>query len=81
MTDNEATRQRIVASVFSKRNAAGGVEENYRGHIKIWEQGEGGDKPRYILLSGTRSKPITVRHMRTSLQRLATEPVSFTSPS
>ncbi|KAK7059116.1 hypothetical protein VNI00_001741 [Paramarasmius palmivorus] len=45
-------RQRIIDSVFSRRNAAGNLEETYMGHIKIWEDAEtGGRKPRYILLS------------------------------
>ncbi|CAL1695070.1 unnamed protein product [Somion occarium] len=53
MTDKD-TRQRIISSVFSKRNAAGGLEETYVNHIKIWEEAvpqEGGRKPRFILLS------------------------------
>ncbi|EEB97934.1 hypothetical protein MPER_02649 [Moniliophthora perniciosa FA553] len=45
-------RQRIIDSVFSRRNAAGNLEETYMGHVKIWEDAEnGGRKPRYILLS------------------------------
>ncbi|KAI3622586.1 exocyst protein [Moniliophthora roreri] len=49
MTDQ---RQRIIDSVFSRRNAAGNLEEIYMAHIKIWEDAEnGGRKPRYILLS------------------------------
>ncbi|TFK77261.1 hypothetical protein BDN72DRAFT_784249 [Pluteus cervinus] len=47
-------RQRIIASVFSRRNAAGELEETYVSHIKIWEDAGpegGGRKPRYILLS------------------------------
>lgn len=45
-------RQRIITSVFSRRNAAGNLEETYVSHVKIWEDaGEGGRKPRYILLS------------------------------
>ncbi|PPQ64521.1 hypothetical protein CVT26_002060 [Gymnopilus dilepis] len=44
-------RQRIIASVFSRRNAAGNLEETYVSHVKIWEDAEGGRKPRYILLS------------------------------
>ncbi|PPQ67093.1 hypothetical protein CVT25_005694 [Psilocybe cyanescens] len=51
MTDQ---RQRIIASVFSRRNAAGNLEETYVSHVKIWEDAgsEGGaQKPRYILLS------------------------------
>ncbi|KAG6830301.1 hypothetical protein H0H92_001379 [Tricholoma furcatifolium] len=47
-------RQRIIASVFSRRNATGGLEETYVSHVKIWEDAGpegGGRKPRYILLS------------------------------
>ncbi|KAF9479714.1 exocyst complex component, sec3 subunit [Pholiota conissans] len=47
-------RQRIIASVFSRRNAEGNLEETYVSHIKIWEDAGpegGGRKPRYILLS------------------------------
>lgn len=49
--DNDATRQRIISSVFSKLNSTG-HQETYAGHIKIWEDaGPDGKKPRYILLS------------------------------
>ncbi|KAJ7102098.1 exocyst complex component sec3 subunit [Mycena belliarum] len=47
-------RQTIIASVFSRRNAAGVLEESYVAHVKIWEDAGpegGGRKPRYILLS------------------------------
>ena len=44
-------RQKIIASVFSRRNASGNLEETYVSHVKIWEDAEGGRKPRYILLS------------------------------
>jgi hypothetical protein len=46
-------RQKIITSVFSRRNAAGNLEETYVSHVKIWEDTgtEGGRKPRYILLS------------------------------
>ncbi|KAF9456160.1 exocyst complex component, sec3 subunit [Collybia nuda] len=47
-------RQKIISSVFSRRNATGNLEETYVSHIKIWEdagQEGGGRKPRYILLS------------------------------
>jgi exocyst complex component 1 len=46
-------RQKIITSVFSRRNAAGNLEETYVSHVKIWEDAgsEGGRKPRYILLS------------------------------
>ncbi|KAI9461762.1 exocyst complex component Sec3-domain-containing protein [Boletus coccyginus] len=53
MADNDRARQRIVASVFDKRNAAADVLESYVAHIKIWEDAgeEQGKKPRYIILS------------------------------
>ncbi|KAF8913023.1 exocyst complex component Sec3-domain-containing protein [Gymnopilus junonius] len=47
-------RHNIIASVFSRRNAAGNLEETYVSHVKIWEDAGiegGGRKPRYILLS------------------------------
>lgn len=45
-------RQSIIASVFSRRNATGNLEEAYVSHIKIWEDaGPEGKKARYILLS------------------------------
>ncbi|KAG5647578.1 hypothetical protein DXG03_008931 [Asterophora parasitica] len=47
-------RQKIIASVFSRRNATGNLEETYVSHVKIWEDAGpegGGRKPRYILLS------------------------------
>ncbi|RDB28442.1 Exocyst complex component 1 [Hypsizygus marmoreus] len=47
-------RQNIIASVFSRRNAMGNLEETYVSHVKIWEDAGpegGGRKPRYILLS------------------------------
>ena len=48
----ESTRERIIQSVFSKRNASGNLEESYVAHIKIWEDADAGArKPRYILLS------------------------------
>ncbi|KII93765.1 hypothetical protein PLICRDRAFT_152811 [Plicaturopsis crispa FD-325 SS-3] len=56
MADYESVRQRIIASVFSKRNAAGEYDESYVAHVKIWEDAGtegGGNKPRYILLSQT----------------------------
>ncbi|KAJ7275209.1 exocyst complex component sec3 subunit [Mycena haematopus] len=45
---------KIIASVFSRRNASGVLEETYISHVKIWEDAGpegGGRKPRYILLS------------------------------
>ncbi|KAG8219670.1 exocyst complex component Sec3-domain-containing protein [Butyriboletus roseoflavus] len=53
MVDNDRARQRIIASVFDKRNAGADALESYIAHIKIWEDaGEGqGKKPRYILIS------------------------------
>ncbi|KAL4069753.1 exocyst complex component Sec3-domain-containing protein [Scleroderma yunnanense] len=51
--NNDHTRQRIISSVFDKRNAGSAIQESYVAHVKIWEDaGEGqGKKPRYILLS------------------------------
>ncbi|KAH7930560.1 hypothetical protein BV22DRAFT_1101736 [Leucogyrophana mollusca] len=52
MAESDPIRQRIIASVFEKRNAAGVIAESYVAHIKIWEDAEGpGKKPRYILLA------------------------------
>lgn len=53
MSDHDHTKQRIIASVFDKRNAGADIQETYVGHIKIWEDAgeESGKKPRYILLS------------------------------
>ncbi|KAH8119946.1 exocyst complex component Sec3-domain-containing protein [Phellopilus nigrolimitatus] len=55
MSDHEsAVKNRIIESVFTKRNAAGdGAEETYIAHLKIWEIEGGNDKPRYIILSKT----------------------------
>ncbi|TDL28196.1 hypothetical protein BD410DRAFT_350073 [Rickenella mellea] len=56
MADPDSTRERIIASVFSRRNAAGNLEETYVGHVKILENdGTEQDlqKQRYILLSET----------------------------
>ncbi|KAI0068299.1 exocyst complex component sec3 subunit [Artomyces pyxidatus] len=54
MADTESVRQRIISSVFSRRNVNGGAEENYVSHVKIWED-SGADseglKPRYIILA------------------------------
>ncbi|KAF8349738.1 exocyst complex component SEC3 N-terminal PIP2 binding PH-domain-containing protein [Amanita rubescens] len=44
-------RQRIISSVFSRRNAQGVLEEEYVSHLKIWEDADGSKKLRYILLS------------------------------
>ncbi|KXN85680.1 Exocyst complex component 1 [Leucoagaricus sp. SymC.cos] len=45
-------KQSIIASVFSRRNATGNLDENYVSHLKIWEDaGAEGRKARYILLS------------------------------
>ncbi|KAH7885936.1 exocyst complex component Sec3-domain-containing protein [Phlebopus sp. FC_14] len=53
MSESDRIRQRIITSVFDKRNAGTAILESYVAHIKIWEDaGEGqGKKPRYILLS------------------------------
>ena len=49
--DYETVKQRIIASVFNRRNATGDVEESYVCHLKIWEIEGGHDKSRYILLA------------------------------
>ncbi|KAG2150186.1 exocyst complex component Sec3-domain-containing protein [Suillus cothurnatus] len=53
MSDHDYTKQRIIASVFDKRNSGAAIQEIYVGHIKIWEDAgeDSGKKPRYILLS------------------------------
>ncbi|KAF8519134.1 exocyst complex component sec3 subunit [Hysterangium stoloniferum] len=52
MATTETIKQRIIVSVFEKRSAAGGPPESYVSHVKIWDDGEDGQrKPRYILLS------------------------------
>ncbi|KAJ7169718.1 exocyst complex component sec3 subunit [Mycena filopes] len=46
--------EKIITSVFSRRNASGVLEEAYVSHVKIWEDAGpegGGKKPRFILLS------------------------------
>ncbi|KAJ7630772.1 exocyst complex component sec3 subunit [Roridomyces roridus] len=51
---SSGTKERIIESVFSRRNANGVLEESYVSHVKIWEDAGaegGGRKPRYILLS------------------------------
>ncbi len=60
MTDQ---RQRIIDSVFSRRNASGSIEESYVSHIKILEDSPetGGTKPRYILLSRTSTASQSIR--------------------
>ncbi len=51
--DFDSVRRRIISSVFNRRNAAGGSEETYVSHVKIWEDAgtETDLKPRYILLA------------------------------
>ncbi|KAI0307681.1 exocyst complex component Sec3-domain-containing protein [Multifurca ochricompacta] len=53
MSDSDSIQQRIISSVFNRRNASGGSEEAYVSHVKIWEDtGPETDlKPRYILLA------------------------------
>ncbi len=53
MADVDSVRQRIISSVFNRRNAAGSSEETYISHVKIWEDAgpEADLKPRYILLA------------------------------
>ncbi|KIO33327.1 hypothetical protein M407DRAFT_234528 [Tulasnella calospora MUT 4182] len=47
-------RQLIVSSALSKRNPDGAGPEEYAGHLKIYEQDEGGSKSRFIILSYNR---------------------------
>lgn len=59
-------RQKIIASVFSRRNATGNLEETYVSHVKIWEDAGpegGGRKPRYILLSRMSSLYMLVNYL------------------
>ncbi|KAG2045028.1 exocyst complex component Sec3-domain-containing protein [Suillus americanus] len=53
MSDHDHIKQRIIASVFDKRNSGAAIQETYVGHIKIWEDAgeDSSKKPRYILLS------------------------------
>ncbi|KAI0249489.1 exocyst complex component Sec3-domain-containing protein [Lactifluus subvellereus] len=53
MADSDSIRQRIISSVFNRRNASSGSKETYVSHVKIWEDGgpEADLKPRYILLA------------------------------
>ena len=53
MADYEDVRRRIISTVFTRRNAAGNMEESYVAHLKIWEIEGGNDKARYIILSST----------------------------
>lgn len=55
MADSDSVRQRIISSVFNRRNASGGSRETYVSHVKIWEDAgpEADLKPRYILLART----------------------------
>jgi hypothetical protein len=61
MADQDSVRQRIIASVFSRRSANGAPEDIYMGHIKIWEDDGSGRKARYILLSGAYAKATNAR--------------------
>lgn len=83
MSDNDHTRQRIVASVFDKRNAGSAVKESYVAHVKIWEDaGESqGKKPRYILLSSASTASYPRRGHSDAHQGPPTVLVSYTSPS
>ncbi|KAJ7487422.1 exocyst complex component Sec3-domain-containing protein [Mycena galericulata] len=52
--DSGNVQDKIISSVFSRKNAQGVLEESYISHVKIWEDAGpegGGRKPRYILLS------------------------------
>lgn len=79
-------RQNIINSVFSRRNAAGNLEESYVSHVKIWEDAgteAGGRKPRYILLSRMStfptSTPTNQSYLSSFSQRRITVQVLFTS--
>ncbi|KAG8989881.1 hypothetical protein FRB90_002028 [Tulasnella sp. 427] len=48
-------RELIVSTALSKRNEGGGGPEDYAGHVKIYEQDDGGSKSRFIILSFNRS--------------------------
>lgn len=52
MADYESVKERIIQSVFAKRNATSAVDEAYVAHLKIWEIEGGNDKPRFIILAG-----------------------------
>lgn len=41
----------IVSTALSKRNEDGAGPEEYAGHIKIYEQDQGGAKSRFVILS------------------------------
>ncbi|KAI0005577.1 exocyst complex component Sec3-domain-containing protein [Russula compacta] len=53
MADSDSVQQRIISSVFSRRNASGVFEETYVSHVKISEDAgpEADPKPRYIILA------------------------------
>ena len=63
MADNDRARQRIIASVFDKRNATADVHESYVAHVKIWEDSGDGKKPRYIIISRTCTPHCTPHHL------------------
>jgi exocyst complex component 1 len=59
--DYSTTREHIIASLFSKVNADGVLEDTYVTHVKIWEDVPAGTtqlsevngmKPRYIMVAG-----------------------------
>lgn len=64
MSAHDDVRERIIASVFSRRNATGATVENYVSHVKVWED-SGNDtdglKPRFILLSRMSSPYVLTR--------------------
>jgi hypothetical protein len=55
MADDDSVQQRIISSIFDKRNATATSKESYISHVKIWEDAgpEADLKPRYILLART----------------------------
>ncbi|KLO20758.1 hypothetical protein SCHPADRAFT_816552 [Schizopora paradoxa] len=50
MSEYESVKQKIIQSVFPRR-----PDEEYVSHLKIWENDNGADKPRFILLSRSTS--------------------------
>jgi len=59
MADNDSVRERIISSVFNRRNATSVSGETYVSHLKILEDAgtEADLKPRFILLART-PKPL-----------------------
>lgn len=81
MADQDAVRQRIIASVFSRQGTNGASEDTYVGHIKIREDDGSGMKARYILLSRTLLLFVPRQSAHALHQRLVQVQVLFTSLS